>query len=195
MGYGIRGMGRCSIAVIRDDDHRLPTELARGSAMLTRLRRALSARERRTLHSRVQGIRLWQYIEIFDTSTAPFRSPYHVVSHVQPPGHSTPALLIWLRTFQKSCSHEYRVIDYLFLSLTRLRRCQPSCSSYRFYIYACLFPRLRFSYHVQQVSSEVVQIGRHKYRICKRNNVTCAQWVKACDVLCSTRRAFRHNCR
>ena len=67
--------------------------------------RALSARERRTLHSRVQGIRLWQCIELLDDTTAPSRASHHVVSHVQPPGNSTPALLIWLRTFQRSCSH------------------------------------------------------------------------------------------
>ena len=67
--------------------------------------RALSARERRTLHSRVQGIRLWQCIELLADTTAPSRASHHVVSHVQPPGNSTPALLIWLRTFQRSCSH------------------------------------------------------------------------------------------
>ena len=66
--------------------------------------RALSARERRKLHSRVQGIRLWQCIEILDASTVPSRASHPVVSHVQPPNHSTPALLIWLRTFQRSCT-------------------------------------------------------------------------------------------
>ena len=63
--------------------------------------RALSARERRKLHSRVQGIRLWQCIEILDASTAPSRASHPVVSHVRPPDHSTPALL---RTFQRSCT-------------------------------------------------------------------------------------------
>ena len=48
--------------------------------------RALSARERRTLHSRVQGIRLWQCIELLDDTTAPSRASHHAVSHVQPPG-------------------------------------------------------------------------------------------------------------
>ena len=71
--------------------------------------RALSARERRKLHSRVQGIRLRQCIEILDASTAPSRASHPVVNHVQPPDHSTPALLIWLRTFQRSCTHLYRV--------------------------------------------------------------------------------------
>uniref|UniRef100_M4BRB0 RxLR effector candidate protein n=1 Tax=Hyaloperonospora arabidopsidis (strain Emoy2) TaxID=559515 RepID=M4BRB0_HYAAE len=66
--------------------------------------RALSARERRKLYSRVQGICLWQRIEILEASTAPSRASHPVVSHVQPPNHSAPALLIWLRTFQRSCT-------------------------------------------------------------------------------------------
>ncbi|TDH68627.1 uncharacterized protein CCR75_003565 [Bremia lactucae] len=67
--------------------------------------RALSARERRTLPSRVQGIRLWQCIELLGEIIVLSRASHQVASHVQPPGISTLALLIWLRTFQKSCSH------------------------------------------------------------------------------------------